>query len=51
MSVINDNIIDSLKIDLILCSEFFYATLFLCENYCNQLFNVHFLNFQFKTFN
>jgi len=29
MSVINDNIIDSLNIDVILCSIFFSATLFL----------------------
>jgi len=29
MSVFNDNIMDSLKIDVILCSEFFSATSFL----------------------
>jgi len=32
MSVINVNIIDSLKIDVMLCSDFFSTTLFLGEN-------------------
>jgi len=36
MSVIKDDIIDSLKIDVILCTEYLSAKLFLGEK-CNQL--------------